>query len=182
MFAHKERSAPKSRKRSTGHVLEVRRDRGQVPQYNATRLDVPVPRASPPHQTPSDGLSPLGLQTTAFFSDNFAQTAEHKKRSRRAAGGLNLTAKTGRLRGRAPSRVRVLIHERGRRTVPRLGLTARHEPCGRVCGLGAAIHLGVSPHPYMSTAAPLGHTPYLAGGQRVRGAAPGDFFLILRPF
>ena len=36
--------------------------------------------------------------------------------------------------------------------------------------------------PYMSTAAPLGHTPYLAGGQRVRGAAPGDFFLILRPF
>jgi len=30
--------------------------------------------------------------------------------------------------------------------------------------------------PYMSTAAPLGHTPYLAGGQRVRGAAPGDFF------
>ena len=36
--------------------------------------------------------------------------------------------------------------------------------------------------PYMSTAAPLGHTPYLAGGQRVRGAAPGDFSTILRPF
>ena len=30
--------------------------------------------------------------------------------------------------------------------------------------------------PYYRTAAPLGHTPYLAGGQRVRGAAPGDFF------
>ena len=27
--------------------------------------------------------------------------------------------------------------------------------------------------PYLRTAAPLGHTPYLAGGQRVRGAAPG---------
>jgi hypothetical protein len=30
--------------------------------------------------------------------------------------------------------------------------------------------------PYYRTAAPLGHTPYMAGGQRVRGAAPGDFF------
>eukprot|EP00964_Phaeocystis_antarctica_P118482 scaffold82273_cov32-Phaeocystis_antarctica.AAC.3 len=30
--------------------------------------------------------------------------------------------------------------------------------------------------PYISTAAPLGHTPYLTGGQRVRGAAPEDFF------
>ena len=40
LFAHKVRSAPKSRKRSTGQVLEVRRDRGQVPQCNATRLDV----------------------------------------------------------------------------------------------------------------------------------------------
>ena len=32
--------------------------------------------------------------------------------------------------------------------------------------------------PYIRTAAPLGHTPYLTGGQRVRGAAPGDFFTI----
>ena len=32
--------------------------------------------------------------------------------------------------------------------------------------------------PYLRTAAPLGHTPYLAGGQRVRGAAPEDFFTI----
>eukprot|EP00964_Phaeocystis_antarctica_P077408 scaffold48035_cov30-Phaeocystis_antarctica.AAC.2 len=31
---------------------------------------------------------------------------------------------------------------------------------------------------YIRTGAPLGHTPYLAGGQRVRGAAPGDVFII----
>ena len=49
----------------------------------------------------------------------------------------------------------------------------------RGCGVGSQAHRA---RPYMSTAAPLGHTPYLAGGQRVRGAAPGDFFLILRPF
>jgi hypothetical protein len=69
----------------------------------------------------------------------------------------------------------LLIHERGRRTVPRLGLTARHEPCGRVCGLGAAIHLGVSPHPYMSTAAPLGH-PVPGRGSAGLGRSPGRFF------
>ena len=36
--------------------------------------------------------------------------------------------------------------------------------------------------PYLRTAAPLGHTPYLAGGQRVRGTAPEDFFTILWHF
>ena len=49
----------------------------------------------PPHQTPSDGSPPLEPQTTAFFTDDFAQSGEQKKRSRQAAGGLNLTAKTG---------------------------------------------------------------------------------------
>ena len=51
--------------------------------------------APPPHQTPSDGSPPLEPQTTAFFTDDFAQSGEQKKRSRQAAGGLNLTAKTG---------------------------------------------------------------------------------------
>jgi hypothetical protein len=49
----------------------------------------------PPHQTPSDGLSPLGLQTTAFFSDEFAQSEEHNEGSRRAPARLYATDKTG---------------------------------------------------------------------------------------
>ena len=49
----------------------------------------------PPHQTPSDGLSPLGLQTTAFFSDEFAQSEEHNEGSRRAPARLYATGKTG---------------------------------------------------------------------------------------
>ena len=67
MFAHKVLSAPKSRKRSTGHVLEVRRDRGQVPQYNATRLDVPVPRASPPPPNAVRWLIPSGTSDNSIL-------------------------------------------------------------------------------------------------------------------
>ena len=53
-------------------------------------------------------------------------------------------------------------------------------PHRAVC-LSQVTHYTVShTRPYYRTAAPLGHTPYLAGGQRVRGAAPGDFFTILR--
>ena len=37
-------------------------------------------------------------------------------------------------------------------------------------------HITAVAQPYYRTAAPFGHTPYLAGGQRVRGTAPGDFF------
>jgi hypothetical protein len=47
----------------------------------------------------------------------------------------------------------------------------------------AAASAAHPPHTRLHTCprrAPLGHTPYLAGGQRVRGAAPGDFFLIFK--
>ena len=51
--------------------------------------------AFPPEVEASDDLPPLDLQTTAFFPSDWASQEEHKKGSRRAAEGLNLTAKTG---------------------------------------------------------------------------------------
>ena len=52
---------------------------------------------------------------------------------------------------------------------------ALYLPCAFPCRGGA--RRGAGGGPYISTAAPLGHTPYLTGGQRVRapGRSPGRF-------
>ena len=48
------------------------------------------------------------------------------------------------------------------------------------CSTQGSRPVAAEPYMYMHmcTAAPLGHPPSLAGGQRVRGAAPGDIFII----